>query len=132
MGPGCGHGLLVAEGDYGIDAGGAAGWEVAGEKASGQESDWGEEEGPRIEGGDAPELGLQNAQRGEGDTEAENDAAADKEKSFAKDEGEDIGGERAESHADAEFVGLQGDGIGHNTEETDEGESETDAGTSAE
>ena len=38
----------------------------------------------------------------------------------------------AKSHADAEFVGLQADGIRHDAEEADEGESESDAGTSPE
>src|SRR5229473_830020 len=53
--------LFVTQGNYGIDAGGAARGQIAGEQTCRDQSEWGEDKGPRIKGRDAPELGLQDA-----------------------------------------------------------------------
>ena len=69
--------LFITEGDQGVDAGGAAGRNPAGNDAGEQEQGGYGAEGDGVVGGDAPELGGDDAGYGQAGNDAEKDAAAD-------------------------------------------------------
>src|SRR6266851_3753857 len=118
--------LFVAEGDQRVDAGGAAGWDPAGYNAGHQEQggygaqrDW-------VVGGDAPELRGDDAGYGEADNNAQDDAYADQAYAHADHEAEDVALLCSEGHADADFVGAAGGGVGEDAIDADGDEHEAD------
>jgi len=121
--------LLIAQGDHGINTGGAAGGQITRQQACGQQRERCQNKCPGIECRNPPQLlRLQNAHGKKCDQQAEEKPAADQQDSFAKHQHQDIAGLRSQRHADAEFLRLQGDGIGHDTEQADQSETKTDCG----
>src|SRR6267154_2848001 len=115
---------LVAQRDQGINAGGSAGGQIAGEKAGGEQCQRSQDERSGIECRNAPELRLQNAYGKKCNQQAEEEAAADQQNSLAKYQRENVAALGSQSHAYAKFLRLQRDRIGHDAEQTDQSEAE--------
>jgi hypothetical protein len=81
-------------------------WKIAREQSDTEEGQGSQDQGPGVEGGDAPEFGLQDADGEDGGDEAQEDAGADQDESAAKNEFEDVAGLRAAGHANTELVSL--------------------------
>src|ERR1700675_2669262 len=98
--------LVIAEGGEGIDAHGAAGGDVTGQKGDDghQESD--AQESERIGGADAIEFAGQETREDQGSGEAEDDAGKRRPCAFLHDKPKNIATLRAESDADANFAGA--------------------------
>ena len=118
---------MWAQRDHGVDASGAAGRQIAGEQAGGEQCKRSQHECSWIKCRDAPHLRLQNTYGKKCNQQAEEEAAPDQQNSLAKYQHEDIAGSRSQRHAHAEFLRLQGNGIGHDAEQTDQSEAEADA-----
>ena len=101
----------MAEGGHGVGGGGAAGGEEAGGGGGGDQDcgDQGEDEW--VAGRFVDPAGGEFAE-GDGECEADEETGADAGCCGGEDEAEEVGGFCAESHADSEFVGARGDGVG--------------------
>src|SRR6185369_9802655 len=97
-----------------------------------EQCEWGEQQRSHIEGGNSPELRLHDPHRQHGRNETDQNPAAHQPKTSLQYEAEYVPALCAESHADAEVVRLKRNRVGHDTEETDEGETKSDAGAGAE
>ncbi len=114
--------LFVAEGDDGFDAGGLGSGNPAAKEGDGQKEEGGTDEAEWVAGLEAVKHGLNEADEGEDEGKAGNDAEEGEPGGFAKDHGPDLSALRAESEADADLVGALGDGIGHDAVNADAGE----------
>src|ERR1700676_1350725 len=125
-------GSLVAKGDEGVGAKGAARGNVVREERDDAESDGNHEEGLRVARANAEEKMGKVAREGEGSGNAEGGAHEGEAGALAENEAKDVLVLRAEGDANADFVGALGDRVGHDAVDADDGESKCDGGESAE
>src|SRR6266446_5366243 len=103
---------LDPQGVHGGNGGGAVGGNDGGEKGANGERASGDGQGKRIPGGDAIELGGDESSSADSQGQAEEQADQYALESPAQYESKDFGAVGTKGHANADFVGALGDGIG--------------------
>jgi hypothetical protein len=126
------HGLVVVQGEGGIDARGAAGGDVAGCGGDGGEKNGDRCIGERIGHSYLEEDAGREARQHEAAEGADDDAGESELDAVSKDSTEDLRRSCAEGHANADFAGLQADEVGHDAINADERESKAESGEDAE
>src|SRR6266404_1217238 len=112
-------GLFVAQGDDGVDLGGATRGDVTGEHGGQRENQRHAAEGKRVVGADAVEQAAENAHRGKSDEQAKNQARGGEAHSLADHEAEHAARLRAHGHANTDFARLLVNGIGQDAVDAD-------------
>src|SRR5207249_9405368 len=120
--------LFIAEGDDGVDLGGAASWEEAGGQADGDND--GHDGGKRdwVRGRDAGDLGGEKARQGKACEQAETDPDCYQTEAVEKHQAKNGSLLGAQRHTDAEFAGLQRDRVAHHAKHADDYQDEADRG----
>src|SRR3984957_10585452 len=108
-----------------LDAGGAAGGDVAGQQGDGGEDcgDYGERDW--VGGIDAKEHGAKDAGDGDRSGDADDQANGDDEHTFADGHPQDVVTQGAECHVDADFVGTLAEGVVNYAVDSDRGEQQS-------
>jgi len=120
--------LFVAKGNERIDPGGAARGEAARGDADGGNQGHDRGKGHRISWRNTPKLAGDQACEGVAGKHADKNSCGDDERAFREDHFQDRGLPGTESHANADFVSLQRDRVGHHAEDSDDNEQQADAG----
>src|SRR6266852_2002774 len=124
--------LLVAEGYDGVDAGGAAGGDEAGQQGDKREQGGDAGEGERVGGADAEEKASQETRDRQGGGNSQNEAEQRQTSSVTQDEAEDIAALGAEGDADAEFLGALRYAVGDQAVDAHGGKQQGDGGKNSE
>src|SRR2546427_6020057 len=120
--------LFVAEGYDGVDAGGAAGGDEAGQQGDAREQGGDTGESERVRGADAEKQAGQEARDRQGGGNSQCEAEQRQTGSVTQDEAEDIAALRAEGDADAEFLGALRDAVGDQAVDAHGGKQQSDGG----
>ena len=113
--------LFVTEGFHGIEAAGAPGGDVTGGAGDGCKSNGGNGKRCGIVRGEAEELALHELGECQGSGDAGSDSDGHENKHFTHDHPNDASLRGAKSHANADFAGALGNGVGHDAVEPDDG-----------
>ena len=121
-------GLVVAQRDHRVDAGGSAGGDVTGEKGDGEEDEDHCQEGYGVGWIGSEEEGGDQTGGCEGDYRAYGDADEGEQQRRLNDAELDLREGSAERHADSDLLGALGDGVGDDAVDSERGEDETECG----
>src|SRR6266446_5961931 len=124
--------LLVAEGYDGVDAGGAAGGDEAGQQSDKREQGGDAGEGERVGGADAEKKAGQEARDPERSSDSQDKTEKRQARSLTENEAEDIAALGAKSDADAKFLGALRDAVGDQAVDAHGGEQQSDGGKNSE
>ena len=108
-------GLLVAQGDEGIDLGGSPGWEIGGGKRYQRQDDGYAYKCYGIVGADAEEEAAEEAREGESGYKANPDTKQREAQRFTNDDAKYVLRLRAHGDANADFADALRDGVRHHT-----------------
>src|SRR5580658_4372908 len=123
---------FVAQGDDGVNAQGAEGWDVAGQEGDGCEEDGYGCERYRVIGAyGKKQAGEEACQRG-GDGEADGYAEKCDARALAENEAQDVLTLRAERHANADFLSAQCDAVSHDAINSNGGEDQRECAEDSE
>src|SRR2546430_10364631 len=123
--------LLGAEGLDGIDGGGAARGQIAGEERGGDEAERSGAVGDWIHGAHLEEQGRHQTHSDDGDYEPASYADAGQREAVANEHAGERLVLRAESHANADFAGALRDGVRDNAVDADDAEQQSHAAGNA-
>ena len=116
--------LFGAEGDGGVDAGGAPGRRPAGNGGNSSEQSDDAEVGHPVKIGDTVEQGDQGVAGEDGCAGTDDDAERGEAHTVAQNQGQDVAAGRAEGSANADFAGALGDAAREHSIHADGGESQ--------
>jgi hypothetical protein len=118
--------LFVAQGDDGVDAGGAAGGNEARQQSDGGEQAGDAGKGERVGDTDTKQHAGQEPRKGQGRKHAESDAEKRETSALGEYETQDVAALGAKRDANAEFLGALGDAIGDQAIDAHAGENQRD------
>src|ERR1700674_3439438 len=116
--------LFEAQGDEWADAGGAAGWDPAGEQGDGEEQRRDGGVGDRIAGRDAVEEIGEKARACKRGGQTDKQAKPDDAKALAQDHLEDVARSGSNGHADTDFMRALRCGVGSDAVDANDSEDE--------
>ncbi len=121
-------GLIVPQGNHGVELHSADGWEVSGDCSCDEEDERGDDEGGGIGRREAEDHVGDEVGCGKGAWDADENSGERDDDGFAQDELKNGGALRAHGHADSNLASAECDGVGHEAEESEGGDEKSNGG----